>query len=120
MAHPALHKAAKQVRADQNATTQASRLSWQELARRREFIQLVVFSKRTKKSKSALQKYITTHEAAEIGVVREGLVFNYKPNQHCSFSPSFSMYFVHACGVRVVFLHGALTLVQLVSLHLKS
>ena len=48
-----LHKAAKQVRAGQIATTQASRQNWREPACRRAFIQLVVLSKRTKKSKRA-------------------------------------------------------------------
>ena len=40
-------QAAKQVRADQSATTQASGQSWLEPARRRAFIQLVVLSERT-------------------------------------------------------------------------
>ena len=48
-----LRKAAKQVRADQSATTRASRQSWQEPACWALIIQLAAFSKRTKKSKSA-------------------------------------------------------------------
>ena len=46
-------QAAKQVQADQSATTQASRRSWLAPAYRRAYTQLAVFSKRTKKSKSA-------------------------------------------------------------------
>ena len=44
----ALHKATKQVRADQSATTQARRQSWQELMYRRAFMQLAAFLKRTR------------------------------------------------------------------------
>ena len=54
-AQSALHKAAKQVRAGQSATAQASRQSWWELACRRAFMQPAAFSKRTKKSKSSRQ-----------------------------------------------------------------
>ena len=63
-AQSALHKSATQVCADQSATTQASRQSWRTRACRRAFTQLAAFSKRTKKSKSAWQKYTTTHNAA--------------------------------------------------------
>ena len=49
----ALHTAAKQSRADQNAATQASGQSWRGPACRLAFIQLAVFSKRAKVSKSA-------------------------------------------------------------------
>ena len=80
------HEAAKHVRADQSATTQASRQSWREPAFRRAFEQLAAFSNRTKKSKScrirvgteiflivlrsiernlpALQKYAAPHKPA--------------------------------------------------------
>ena len=47
------HQAAKQVRADQSATTQASRRRLRRPECRRAFVQLAVFSKRTEKSKSA-------------------------------------------------------------------
>ena len=49
-----------QVRADQSATTQASRQNWRDPLCRRAFIQIAVFSKRTKKSKSArpTKKYV--------------------------------------------------------------
>ena len=63
-AQSALHKSATQLCADQSATTQASRQSWRTRACRRAFTQLAAFSKRTKKSKSAWQKYTTTHNAA--------------------------------------------------------
>ena len=53
----ALPKSAKQVRAGQSATTQASSQSWRELACRRAFMQLAASWKRAKKSKSARQKY---------------------------------------------------------------
>ena len=58
---------AKQVRADQSATTQASRRSWLAPACRRGYIQRAVLSKRTNKSKSARP---TKKNAG--GVMREG------------------------------------------------
>ena len=65
IARLALHKAAEQVRADQSATTQAGRRSWRgesrEPACRRPFVQVAVFSKRTKKSKSARPTKIYKH-----------------------------------------------------------
>ena len=60
-------QAAKQVRADQSATTQASRRSWLAPACRRGYIQRAVLSKRTNKSKSARP---TKKNAG--GVMREG------------------------------------------------
>ena len=86
-AQPALRrKAAKQVRADQSATTQASRQSWLEPACRRAFIQLPAFSKRTKKSKSARPtkyKHMQTFTSSFLSwCVMLPLV-------NCSFSPSF-------------------------------
>ena len=44
MAQSALRKAVKQVRADQSATTHATRQIWRELACRREFTQLAALS----------------------------------------------------------------------------
>ena len=101
-ARSALHKAANKVRADQSATTQASRQSWRELACRRAFIiQLAAFSKRRKISKYVRQKNATTHKVAEAGVMREGLAFIYNVNKikHCSFSPSFvCISYMHAAS----------------------
>ena len=57
-------KAAKQVCADQSATTQVSRQSWREPTCRWAFVQLATFSKRTKKSNSAREVYVTTQKAA--------------------------------------------------------
>ena len=92
-------QAAEQVRADQSATTQASIQSWLEAACRRAFIQLVVFSKRTKKSKSARPTRMYNHSQSSLAGVMLPV--------HCSSLRPF--YFVHACGVRIVFVdHGAL------------
>ena len=111
-AQSALHKAATQVCADQNATTQASRQSWRTRACGRVFTQLAAFSKRTKKSKSAWLKYTTTHNAAaQAGVTGKELAFisNIKKIQNYFFLSVISMYFLHACGALVVFMeHGAL------------
>ena len=100
-AQSALHKSATQVCADQNVTTQASRQSWRTRACRRVFAQLAAFSKRTKKSKSAWQKYTTTHKAAAQAVVTGkelAFISNIKKIQHYSFSPSF---------LRISYMHAA-------------
>ena len=96
-------KQQSKVRAVQSATKQASRQSWRELVRRRAYTQLAAFSKRRKKSKSARQKYATTHKSAEAGVMREGPTFisNLNETQHGSFSPSFlciSYEYMHAAS----------------------
>ena len=111
-AQSALHKAAKQGRADQNATTQASRQSWREPACR-----LAVFSKRTEKSNlSGVQKYTIPHSP------QSSLVFSWRDARRiCLFFqsqldkaqlfPSFfnALRIYILCGVRVVFQeHGAL------------
>ena len=86
-------QAAKQVRSDQSATTQASRQSWLEQACRRAFIQLAVFSEQTKKSKSA---------RPTAGVMLPVRLYT-------AHSLRSRFYFVDACGVRVAFVdHGAL------------
>ncbi|CAN0389726.1 unnamed protein product, partial [Laminaria digitata] len=66
-AQSALHQTAKHVRADQSATTQASRQSWQEPACRR--ASTARFILKTKKSKSARPKniYTTTYNQACTG-----------------------------------------------------
>ena len=66
-------QAAKQVRADQSATTQASRQGWLQPACRRAFRQLAVFSKRTKKSGSARPTQMSNHSQRSLAdVMREG------------------------------------------------
>ena len=71
------HKAAKQVRADQSATTQASRQSWRDPAHAcRACIQHAEFSKRTKKSKSARSTKIYNYSHSA-GVMHEGLAFSF-------------------------------------------
>ena len=90
---------AKQVRADQSATTQASRRSWLAPACRRAYIPLAVFSKRTKKSKSARP---TKNTAG--GVLCDA-------RRVCLYTALSvrPLYFVHTCGVQVSFGdHGAL------------
>ena len=123
-AQSALHKAATQERADQNAATQASRQSWRELAYRRVLTRLAAFSKRTKKSKSRQQFFSTIHKDPEVCVVREELDFISNLNKTTLFVLSFlfsTIYLVHACGVRVVFLeHGDLGYLQLIMFNLKS
>ena len=62
-AQSTLHKATKQVRADRNATTQASRQSCEsrEPTCRRAFTQLPTFSKRTNKQKKLRPTQIYNH-----------------------------------------------------------
>ena len=99
-----LHQAAKQVPADQGATTQADS-GWREPACRRAFIQLAVFSNRTKKSKSArpTKVYTLTKQLNSADAMREALAFvsNLNKIQRCSLS-SLRTY-MHAAS-RVVFL----------------
>ena len=103
----------------QSATTQASRQRWPKLACRRAFIQLAAFSKRMKKSKSTRQK-MYNHSQSTCCCDVQGLAFISIINtiQHC-FLSVFSMYFVHACGVRVFYGAWALGFLQVVNLHLK-
>ena len=74
-------QAAKQVRVDQSATTQASRQSWREPSCHRAFTQLAVFSKRTKKSKSVRTTKLYNRSRSSLAGVMLPV--------HCSFSPSF-------------------------------
>ena len=86
-------QAAKQVRADQSATTQASRRSWLALACRRAYSSLCSQDERTNRNLLRLQKYCWCVVMSE-GFACQG---------HCS--KTFSVrpfYFVHTCGVRVV------------------
>ena len=91
-------------------------------------LQLAVFSKRTKiEICPALKKYAAAnHKTACGGVIARRTCFacisNIDKKQHCSFSPSFSsMCFVHACGVRDVFLEPwSSWQLQFVSSHLSS
>ena len=98
-------QAAKQVRADQSATKQASRLSRLEPTCRRAFVRPVVFSKRTKKSKSPRPTQYTI-------VHFEQLINSCCDAQRVWLHTTLSLrpfHFVHACGVPVVFVdHGAL------------
>ena len=88
--------------------------SWQGLACRRAFIQLAAFSKRTKKSKSARQNIQYNHPQSSWSWCRARRTRLYFQSQEATTLTLLSlsvlcMYFVHACGVRVVFLeHGAL------------
>ena len=98
-------QAAKQARADQSATMQASRQSWLESACRRVFIQLAVFSKQTKKSKSppGPTKMYNHSQKWRFSWCDARRVCPYTA---LSLRP---FYFVHAFGVLVVFVdQGAL------------
>ena len=114
-AQSALHKAAKQVRADQSAITQASRQSWQELACRRALILLAAFSKRTKKSNLPGKNHTTTHKAAA-----DSPLFPISIKCNTVFSLR-HFYAFRTCMRRPgCFLeHGALGFLHVVSLHLK-
>ena len=126
-AQSALDKAAKQVRADQSATTQASRVG--ESQHVVEHLQFDVLSKRTKKSKSDRPAKVCNHSQATAAVwcAKDFTVFAVFPisvryTTTLSLRP-FDRYLIHACGVRVVFsFHGAWSCwhLRVVRLHLKS
>ena len=101
-----LRKSAKQIRADKSATTHASRQSWPELAYRRAFIQLAAFSKRKKKRKSTRQ-ICTTHKACDWSWCNAGRTHLYFQSQQDTttlfFLSVLSIYFIHACDIRVCF-----------------
>ena len=84
-------------------TTRARQRKQADRVGRRALTQLAAFSRRTKTSKYSRQKCTTTHKTAEARVIHEGLasISNLSKIQHCSLS-ILCMYFVHACGVRVV------------------
>ena len=123
----ALHKAAKQVRADQSATTQAGRQSWRELACRRAFMQsLRSQNERRHRLLPGLRKCTSTPDAAYSWChARKLCLFfsNIKDTtlQHCSFSPSFQ-YVFRTCTRRPGCFPGAWSSwhLQVISLHLKS
>ena len=107
-AQPAMHKAAKRVRADQSATTQASRQSLQEPACRRVFAARCVL-KTDEESKSTRPK--KNNHKQLLPVMRERFAFICFQSQYdTTFFFSFAhIRMMHACGVRVVFLeHGPL------------
>ena len=124
-AQSALHKAAKQVFADQSTTTQAGRQSWREPPCRRAFTQLAEFSKRTEKSFfSRPTKVYNSSRSSLAGVMCEGFAFisnSIRYSTALSLRP-FSMYFVHTCMRRPGCFLGAWSSWRLhvVSLHLKS
>ena len=79
-------------------------------AYRRAYIQCTDFPKRTKNPNSTRPTKLHDYSHSA-DVMREGFAFRFhlKKIQHCSFPPSFRMYFVHACSIQVVILeHGAL------------
>ena len=64
--------------------------------------------RRNAKSARPTKNISTTHKAALVRVIREGFAFISNASKiHCSSLRPFFKYFVHACGVRLVFLeHG--------------
>ena len=102
------------VRADQSSATQAGRQGWREprasMSSSSSTARCILETNEEIQICPAYEN-IQPLTALAVCVMREGFAFISNLNKmHCSFSLSFlRMYFVDACGVRVVFLeHGAL------------